>query len=123
VAILALPGLAVLATAIIGSVLLRRWAVRVAARRNSPIWRGLAWLPYVGLALNGAAAVASVVLLVRSFSEAAAAAPAAQSRIVSDGIAQAMNCGALVALPAGAVYLTTIVSSLAGSVLPPRPSP
>jgi hypothetical protein len=117
VAILALPGLLLVAGLIAATVFLRRWALRVAEWRSGFAWRGLASFPYIALAFVVAGMAVSAAMIFHTFSAVAPATPANKARLLSNGIATAMNCGGLVALPSILLYFATVVALTIGTGL------
>lgn len=95
--------------------LLHVWARRVAEQKKTPAYRALRWLPLAAAALFVVTGVASVVLVVRSFSHVAASAPEEKARVLAAAISESMNAIALGGLVSWAALLASATASFLGS--------
>ncbi|GAC1513319.1 MAG: hypothetical protein NVS1B3_17690 [Candidatus Dormibacteraceae bacterium] len=114
-AVLVMPGLILIGAILAMSLLLRRWGLRVAERHPGRWWRRFALLPNLALAFLGAGAVVAGAVLISVFRLVARAAPPQKTGLLADGIANAMNTGAFVALPSVVLYAAAVLAFLAGT--------
>ena len=84
---------------------LHRWGRWVVKRRGSLAWRLIRWLPTAGMVFYAAGLLVAVVMLLRTFASAAHLGSSDDKALVlSNGISEAMNCSALVTLPAWGLF-------------------
>lgn len=101
---------------VLGSVGLIVWARRVAAKRGTPLYRRLRWLPIVGAVLLVSGVTVAAALIVRGgFDLASHAVPEDRARMLAEAISQGMNVGASIGMIAWALLISSAVASLVGS--------
>jgi hypothetical protein len=98
---------------------LRSWA-RSVSRRSGAGSKWLPRLPLLGFVLIVAGIGGTFVQLMRLFGAVAHVDPSQKAAILAQGIAEAMNATALLALPGFCCYLITAVCCLVYSFRPAR---
>ena len=98
---------------------LSRWG-RWVSHRKAGGWRFLGWLPWLAFGFGVVGAATGAFLLVSSFSSVAAVDPSHKATVLASGISRAMTISAPMILTSWALYLTSIVLCIVGSVQQPR---
>lgn len=95
------------------------WGRWVGRRHDSrPWWRRASWLPLVALGLSLASAAISTAHIMDAFEAVSGSTdPAAKATLLADSIARSLHAVALLALPANALLLISLVLSTVGSLI------
>jgi hypothetical protein len=93
------------------------WGRWVARRHNREFWHRAAWMPVVGLALEGVAFFVALAFFAGTFGGMVDSAGASEkATALALAISRAMNWGVPIAAPALLLYTMSFVSSVIGSV-------
>ncbi len=92
------------------------WARSLSRRHVGRTWRILPRVPVVAFGLTMIGLIGTMVFLVRAFSAVEAVNPSRKAALLAESISGAMNWTALFALPGAALYATTLVLCIVGSL-------